>query len=263
MSTTEQAWAHHLRKPLLTPEHERELLDRAAVGDRAAHEELVARNLRLVLSRAQRYRHILPAHLSFDDLLQHGAIALSRAIDRFDPSVGAKKLSTLATAYIDNELKKVLADNAHTLSMQRNVGSVYRMSMSDPTITVEAFAERAKISTDAARNVLQARHRVWLDAPCASSTHDANPRTNAEVYSAADAGDDVADDICTKAAAHDQVAHLLQPLSPRERRFLTLRFGLDGSSPASCDQLAEEFNMPVENVPRLEATILERARQHS
>ena len=73
--------------PRLTAAQTRELLERARAGDKAAREELIAGNLRLVLSVVQRFAD---RGESMDDLFQVGVIGLIKAIDAFDLSQGVQ-----------------------------------------------------------------------------------------------------------------------------------------------------------------------------
>jgi RNA polymerase sporulation-specific sigma factor len=66
------------------PGHETtELLLRSKQGDRSAREELIAGNLRLVLSVIQRFSN---RGESIDDLFQVGCVGLIKSIDNFDIS---------------------------------------------------------------------------------------------------------------------------------------------------------------------------------
>ncbi|HEX9045491.1 MAG TPA: sigma-70 family RNA polymerase sigma factor, partial [Verrucomicrobiae bacterium] len=81
---------------LLTPEEEIELAARIQQGDRAAREEMIKANLRLVVKIARNYEGLGVPLL---DLISEGNIGLMRAVERFDPSKGGK-LSTYAAAWI-------------------------------------------------------------------------------------------------------------------------------------------------------------------
>ena len=79
------------RLSVLSPERTRELLLRVRQGDKAAREELIAGNLRLVLSVIQRFA---ARGENIDDLFQVGCIGLIKAIDNFDADAHDVKFST-------------------------------------------------------------------------------------------------------------------------------------------------------------------------
>ncbi|MCS6924253.1 MAG: RNA polymerase sigma factor RpoD/SigA [Fimbriimonadales bacterium] len=85
-----------LRRPLLQPDEELELLRRAQQGDEEAQNRLIESNLRLVISIARRY--VRPG-LPLEDLVQEGAIGLFRAIRNFDIERGLR-FSTYAVHWI-------------------------------------------------------------------------------------------------------------------------------------------------------------------
>src|SRR5207247_9212457 len=78
--------------PLLTPEQEIELAAKIKKGDPAARERMILSNLRLVVTIAHDYFDL---GLSLLDLISEGNIGLTKAVERFDPTKGAK-LSTYA-----------------------------------------------------------------------------------------------------------------------------------------------------------------------
>ena len=76
-----------LRRPLLLPDEELELIQRAQQGDEEAQTRLIESNLRLVISVARRY--VRPG-LPLEDLVQEGAIGLIKAIRNFDVNRGLR-----------------------------------------------------------------------------------------------------------------------------------------------------------------------------
>ena len=82
---------HTSRLAVLPPERTRELLMRVRQGDKAAREELIAGNLRLVLSVIQRFS---ARGENIDDLFQVGCIGLIKAIDNFDCQAHDVRFST-------------------------------------------------------------------------------------------------------------------------------------------------------------------------
>ena len=84
------------------------LLLRAKEGDQQAREELIAGNLRLVLSVIQRFTN---RGENADDLFQVGCIGLIKAIDNFNTDLNVK-FSTYGVPMIVGEIRRYLRDNS-------------------------------------------------------------------------------------------------------------------------------------------------------
>lgn len=97
------SWVGIGNKKLLTATEERELIARYRLGDPEAKRELVEANLRLVLSIARRFN---AKSLSFEDLVQEGAIGLQHALDKYNPDRG--RVSTYATYWIRQAIVRAL-----------------------------------------------------------------------------------------------------------------------------------------------------------
>ena len=93
--------------PLINNARKQELLEKIAKGDKAAREEFIQGNLRLVLSIIQRFNN---SNENVDDLFQIGCIGLIKAIDNFDLSQQVK-FSTYAVPMIIGEIRRYLRDN--------------------------------------------------------------------------------------------------------------------------------------------------------
>ena len=93
---------------VLKNEETTELLKRAKAGDMAAREELIAGNLRLVLSVIQKFSN---RGENADDLFQVGCIGLIKAIDNFDVTMDVR-FSTYGVPMIIGEIRRYLRDNS-------------------------------------------------------------------------------------------------------------------------------------------------------
>lgn len=76
--------------PLLTPEQEKEILEKIKLGDKEAFQKLILSNLRFVINIAKRYAGY---GIPLQDLISAGNIGLIEAAKRFDPSKGVKFIS--------------------------------------------------------------------------------------------------------------------------------------------------------------------------
>src|SRR6266481_3174364 len=115
--------------PLLTPEQEVELAEKIKKGDGAARERMINANLRLVVTIARDYANF---GLPLLDLISEGNIGLTKAVERFDPTKGAK-LSTYAMWWIKQSIKRALANQSKTIRLPVHlvdkVAKVRRVSM--------------------------------------------------------------------------------------------------------------------------------------
>src|SRR5260370_27652832 len=104
--------------PLVTPEQEVELAGKIKKGDAAARERMINANLRLVVTIARDYANL---GLPLLDLISEGNIGLTKAVERFDPTKGAK-LSTYALWWIKQAIKRALADQGKSIRVPVHLG---------------------------------------------------------------------------------------------------------------------------------------------
>lgn len=105
----------------LSPEEERECIERTKQGDGAAREKLIRHNLRLVAHIVKKYSNAGEA----DDLISVGSIGLIKGIETFEYGKGSQ-LATYAAKCIENEiLMYIRANKKHrqAVSLYESVGT--------------------------------------------------------------------------------------------------------------------------------------------
>ena len=95
--------------PPLTPEEEKTLLARMMAGDRAARDDLITHNLRLVVYLAKKYEG---SGVPSEDMVSIGTIGLIKAVNTFTPERSIK-LATYASRCIGNEILMYLRKSSN------------------------------------------------------------------------------------------------------------------------------------------------------
>ncbi len=230
------------------------LLHQYKAGDVTAREELIAGNLRLVLSVIQRFSG---RGETVDDLFQVGCVGLIKAIDHFDVTLGVR-LSTYAVPMIIGEIRRYLRDNSAIRVSRSMRDTAYRALQTKERLIAEHAREPNVAEIAYAMNMKQEDVVFALDAIMDPvSLYD-------PVYS--DAGGDtvcVMDQIGDLKNTdehwlnHIALTEAVAKLGERERHILSLRF-YDGKTQM---EVAEEIGISQAQVSRLEKGAIERIKQ--
>lgn len=197
------------QKPM-SPYEEREALARMREGDETARQELIERNMRLIVHIARKYK--VPG-CSFDDLISIGAIGLIKAVRSYDPDAGTS-LSTYAARCIENE---ILMSLRHSRKQQNDVSLDEPLGMDSDGNTV-SFSDLLGTPPDLVEE--EVRRRVTLD----------------------------------------MVQKALPTLPERERRVLTMRYGIGDGIVHPQHEIADQLGISRSYVSRVEKHAIELIR---
>ena len=245
---------------LLSDEEEKALVARIQQGDKSAREELITRNLRLVLSIARKYNGTA---LSFADLVQEGSIGLMKAVEKFDPSRGFK-FSTYATYWIRQAIGRALAEQNKVIRIpvhMADLASKVKKATSELTQklgqvpTAEQIAKFMKIDASKVREVWDfSRETLSLDVPVGEDED-------------ATMGDLVADERfespyfnIVKEERHTQIMAALATLEPREAEVIKMRFGIDTEQPMTLEEIGKVFKVTRERIRQIEEKAMRKLR---
>jgi len=245
------------RHPLPDPDEQVELAKKVAMGDEEARARMIAANLRLVVHWARRYQD---RGVDFGDLVQEGTFGLMRAVDKFDWRRGFR-FSTYATWWIRQALQRAVQQHGNTIRVPMEVAEqsqrADRMTWElvselqrDPT--PEEIAEASGVDRGGLE-ALQGAARVVasLDQPAAAES--GTPLGDLV------AGDDTRfEDDVERRIVLDRVLEAVDGLDPLERDVLRVRFGLDGSTPASLQATASKLGIGVRRARQAEARALQQ-----
>jgi RNA polymerase primary sigma factor len=230
------------RLPLITdPREERKLAYKARKGDPEAAERLVTANLRFVISYVKRFQ----GHgLDLSELVAIGNEGLLKAVRKFDP-IHKVKFISYAVWWIRQCVLKALAEQTRTVRIPVNQNAaLVRMGRIETLLAQElgrtpTDAETAKVLNDTVENVRAARRMTStefsLDAPV--ERHDSSAVTFGERVAGAVASE--IEESTDSQLQREFIRRLFQRyLTPRERRILTLYYGLDhGAEPMTLERI--------------------------
>ncbi len=248
--------------PLITPEKEIELAARIKKGDKEARDLMIKSNLRLVVKIAHDYSNF---GLPLIDLISEGNIGLIKAVERFDPAKGGK-LSTYAAWWIKQSIKRALANQSKTIRLPVHlvdkISKMRRVAMQlqeelgrEPTD--EEIAEAIQIPVNKVAHLKSVSVRpTSLDAPVGDDdttqfgdlVGDENAPTPFE-------------NLRDKTLQAD-INKMIDELDEREARIIKLRFGLEGNTPKTLEEVGEIFGITRERVRQLQNMALSQMRKN-
>jgi RNA polymerase primary sigma factor len=246
---------------LLTPQEEIELAARIKKGDKKAREQMIKANLRLVVKIAHDYENF---GLPLLDLINEGNIGLMKAVERFDPSKGGK-LSTYGSWWIKQSIKRALANQSKTIrlpvhlvdkisKMRRTAMKLQEVFGREPTD--DELAEELGMSPQRVTQMRTAAIRpASLDAPIG----DDESNNFAEVVE--DENADTPYETLEDKTVTRMLQEMVKTLDDREATILRYRFGLDGGSEKTLEDVGAKFGVTRERVRQIQNIALNKLRR--
>jgi len=254
------------REEMISSAEEIELAKRIKDGDQEAVDKLVLANLRFVVSVAKQYQN---QGLSLQDLVNEGNYGLLVAAKRFDETRGFKFIS-YAVWWIRQSILHAIAVKGRMIRLPLNkigvLNKVYSTSLAleqklerEPSLA--EIAEETDYNFKNVNEVLKYQGKTLLmDAPLSNSEGD-DDFTMGDLLSSTQTLS--VEKTLNNDSLKIEINEALKILSERERKIITMFFGLEDESPETYEEISEALNLTRERIRQLKESSLKKLRQSS
>lgn len=255
---------------VLSAEEEKELIIKAQNGDNSARNKMIEHNLKLVVSIAKKYK---VKNVDIDDLIQEGNMAISKAIDMFDVSLG-NKFSTYATWWIKQGITRYIANCSRTIRIPVHAAEkIYKAHAVENKLRQELLREPTEEEIANELDMTLDSYRALINKYIEPVSLD-TPVRNSEETEDTVLGDFIS---CTDESPEEQYSRnearieimkvLYSKDSSGKRRFtdrevdvILRRYGFINGECETLEQIGADYNITRERIRQLESKAIKKLR---
>ncbi len=247
--------------PLLLPREEVEIAKKIIKGDKRARQKMIQSNLRLVINIAKKYSYLGVPML---DLIEEGNLGLMKAVEKYNYKRGYR-FSTYAAWWIKQYITRAIANQGKTVRIpvyviellmrfKKVTGQLSHRFKRKPRLN--EISKKMKMPLKRVRQLNRMASTVSsLNAPVDESGSTEFMDLIEDEKGAQEAGE------LSNFLLHERVKDLLHRMTPRERKILSLRFGLKDGVKHTLRETAVQFGITRERVRQIESIAMRKLRE--
>jgi len=248
--------------PLLTAKEEVDLAKKIIKNDKHARHKMIQSNLRLVINIAKKYSYLGVPML---DLIEEGNLGLMKAVDKYNHKKGYR-FSTYAAWWIKQYITRAIANQGKTVRIPVYViellmrfkkisGQLSHKLKRKPRL--DEVAKKMRMPMGRIRQLNKMANTVSsLNAPVDQSGSTEFMDLIEDEKVAKEVGE------LSNFLLHERIKDLLHKMMPRERKILSLRFGLKDGVRHTLRETAKDFGITRERVRQIEGVAMRKLREY-
>ena len=248
--------------PLLTAKQEIELANKIRKGDTKAKRQMTLSNLRLVINIAKRYSHLGVPLL---DLIEEGNLGLMKAVTKYNPHKGFR-FSTYGAWWIRQYITRAIANQGKTVRIPVYMTELISKFKRITEELTQRFGRRPSAQELAKRMRLPVERierlqELVTSAQMTSLETPVGEEGDTEMIDLIqDESSPSPQEDITQFLQHERIQALLSKMNERERRLLTLRYGLEDKISRTLGETAKFFGITRERVRQIEVAAMRKLR---
>ena len=245
---------------ILSEDEEKKLFQELKAGNSAARDEIIDRNLKLVVAIAKKYKG---SGLQFMDLIQEGAFGLMAAVDKFNVDLGYK-FSTYATYWIRQAITKAIINKGRAIRLPAHINDkYYKLRQTEKLLSnelgrepkIEELADRLHMDVLEVKNLFDmGQYLISLDTPVSEEDDDCLIDFVEDKHFVSPAA------AVAKMDLKEQLFKVMDSLEEREKEVLIKRYGLLDGEPMTLEEIGKDMNLSRERIRQIEEKALRKMR---
>lgn len=248
--------------PLLTADDEVKLNRLVKRGDEQARKKMIRSNLRLVINIAKRYMHL---GIPFLDLIEEGNLGLMKAVDKFDAKKGFR-FSTYAAWWIKQSIMRSISEQGKMIRVpvymndlitkwKKNKEKLSHKLKRLPTD--RELAKKLRLNNDKVEQI-----NFWLASTTSSLDAPIGEDEESQVSDLIEDQNSASpDEVISQLMNKERISGLLDTMSEKEKKVLTMRFGLKDARINTLAEVAKKLGVSRERIRQIEERALKKLRK--
>ncbi len=250
--------------PPISEDEIRRLIPLIRKGDKKAKRRMIEGNLRLVISISRKY---YKSSLSLADIIEEGNIGLIKAVEKYDIKKGFR-FSTYATVWITQFISQYVSSQLRTIRIPEHILIKLKKAQKEIELlkqklgrqpTVKEIAAKLKLSKDDISILFENQEIAQAVASLDTKIDENDSISLSDVISDGGKTDPTA--LFQYLKVNAQLDSILNGLTSIEKKIVVARFGINGKSPKTLEQIGKDLKLSRERVRQIEKKTFNKLKQ--